>query len=157
MDNTTLCSICCRNCGVRRTETLGDVLAFLRQRGRLRREASPSWDFLVQVWNLEHQGIDCSNCEAPTLALVRYAADDDWEEDTRRVCETCSRPIDVERLEVFPETTVCSKCKSRAESGELAGDAGYCPQCGGHLDVAVSRGRSGAYQERCQACGYRSS
>lgn len=157
MENTTLVSICCRNCGVRRTQTVGDVLALLRQQGRLRRDASPSWEFLVQVWQLEQQGVVCANCEQPAIELLPYAAEGDWGDDTLRVCESCSRPIDEERLEVFPDTTVCSTCKANSEQGEAGGDSDYCPQCGGHMNMVVSRGRSGSYLQRCQACGYRSS
>jgi RNA polymerase-binding transcription factor DksA len=31
------------------------------------------------------------------------------------VCEKCGKPIDPERLEIFPETTLCVDCKRQSE------------------------------------------
>lgn len=31
------------------------------------------------------------------------------------ICESCGRPIDPERLEIFPETTLCIDCKRKSE------------------------------------------
>ena len=157
MDHEALVSVCCRNCENRETQTLGDVVAFLRQQGRLRRDSNPTWEFLVPLWQLETQGLGCSKCGSFKLELSRFSADDDWDEDCIRVCGICSRPIDEEGLEIFPDTDVCSICKAKAERGELGGDSDYCPQCGSRLGVEAVKGRFGGYQQRCNECGYRSS
>lgn len=31
------------------------------------------------------------------------------------ICEDCGRPIDPERLEIFPQTTLCVACKGKRE------------------------------------------
>jgi RNA polymerase-binding transcription factor DksA len=31
------------------------------------------------------------------------------------ICERCGKPIDPERLEIFPETTLCVDCKRESE------------------------------------------
>jgi predicted RNA-binding Zn-ribbon protein involved in translation (DUF1610 family) len=157
MDHDSLVSVCCRNCENRETQTIGEVVAFLRQQGRLRRDSSPTWEFLVPLWQLETQGLGCSQCGSYPLELLRFSADEDWDEDCVRVCEACSRPIDKERLEIFPDTVVCSHCQGKAERGEFGGVFDYCPRCGSHLGVVAASGRSGAYQQRCNECGYRSS
>ena len=32
------------------------------------------------------------------------------------ICELCGKPIEPERLEIFPETTLCIECKRKTES-----------------------------------------
>jgi len=31
------------------------------------------------------------------------------------ICESCGKPIEPERLEIFPETTLCIECKRKTE------------------------------------------
>ncbi|MDK2821460.1 MAG: hypothetical protein PWP31_1425 [Clostridia bacterium] len=39
------------------------------------------------------------------------------ENNTYGICENCNKPIDIQRLEAIPETTLCSKCRDKFEKG----------------------------------------
>ena len=41
---------------------------------------------------------------------IKQAQDGDY-----GICENCGKPIDPERLEIFPETTFCVECKRKQE------------------------------------------
>ncbi len=49
-----------------------------------------------------------------------------------RLCHACNKPIPVERLEIFPDTTLCRNCQESLESGELGSENSIepvCPRC----------------------------
>ena len=55
-----------------------------------------------------------------TLSLERKLEDIDHaikqaQEHGYGICEKCGKPIDPERLEIFPETTLCIDCKRERE------------------------------------------
>ena len=52
------------------------------------------------------------------LAEVEHALAK-FDEGTYGICDNCGKEIPLERLQAFPQATLCIDCKSRAESGRL--------------------------------------
>jgi ssDNA-binding Zn-finger/Zn-ribbon topoisomerase 1 len=73
-----------------------------------------------------------------------------WGEGRR--CQDCGGAIAAERLEVLPETRVCTPCARRSETAvDEAED--YCPKCGGTTTLVPRRGSGLAgYEVRCNSC-----
>ena len=156
VDESALVSLACPACEFRETRTFADVVECLRQNGRLRREAKPIWDFGVPLWNLETAASLCPECGESTLVLEPFVNQGDWDDGVVR-CEACRQVISEERLEIFPETKVCSTCKSASEhSAPEVSDEGFCPNCGNYLETILSSTHLARYRQRCQKCGYRS-
>ena len=156
MDESTLVSLECSACEFVETRTFADVVGCLRQNGRLRREAKPSWDFVVQFWNLDTSASLCPECGDSTLVLQPFINQGDWDDEVVR-CEESRQVISEEHLEIFPETKVCSSCKSAYEDpASQVLDEGFCPSCGNYLETILSSTHLARYRQRCQKCGYRS-
>ena len=102
---------------------------------------------LAEALGAEYVDFDCE--------LLNQMEADDWEDQV--LCAVCRTAIPAERLEVFPNATLCPACQAKDESGELASnDAEYCPRCGGLMKLQ-KRGGPGlaGYQLVCSECGRR--
>ena len=156
MDESTLVSLECSACEFRETRVFADVFKCLRQNSRLRREAKPSWDFVVQLWNLEPSASLCAECGESTLVLQPFINQGGWDDEVVR-CEGCRQVIAQERLEIFPETRVCYKCQSALEQPtSQISDQGFCPSCENYLETILASSHLARYRQRCQKCGFRS-
>jgi DNA-directed RNA polymerase subunit M/transcription elongation factor TFIIS len=141
-------------------ETPQDVLLTrLRGAGLLRRveaEEAKDMNYLLEIAKSAGDRIPCPACG--TAGYVPQSISDDtagWPES--RKCSRCGREISVERLEVFPGTTLCPACQQASEQGASGGEEDYCPRCGTPMKVRQRRGRGvAAYELACPSCGERS-
>jgi DNA-directed RNA polymerase subunit M/transcription elongation factor TFIIS len=129
----------------------------LRGVGLLRRveaEEAKDLDYLLQLAGSVKDKLTCPSCGV--TGYQPQLADDvetDWGE--QRTCAQCKTTISPERLEVFPDTTLCPACQKKAEKGET-GEVEYCSRCGTPMQVRQRRGRGiAAYELACPSCGGR--
>jgi DNA-directed RNA polymerase subunit M/transcription elongation factor TFIIS len=139
-------------------ETPQDAL-YQRLRGvgvlrRVKAEEARELDYLLQIAGSVKEKLNCPSCGAgnyqPQPATAEKA---NWGD--ARQCTGCRAIISPERLEVFPDTTLCPVCQQKAELGD-SGLAEYCPRCGTPMQVRPRRGRGiAAYELACPGCGGR--
>ena len=108
----------CPGCDSIRPMIQEGVLHWLRDHGRLVREEKPSNELLFEMARLQAQSKRCEECDHFGLLVEEpeELRDEDW--GGQRLCESCRVPLDPDRLEVFPDTTVCAKCQSAEERGD---------------------------------------
>jgi RNA polymerase-binding transcription factor DksA len=143
----------CLACGARATLSAIDVLARLRAAGLLKRAKEPDAETVAELLKSTATTWACERCGRTGLA-VEAARDDLANEDwgQAKACERCHAPIPAERLELFPQTTLCVRCQQGAEQGD---DPEYCPRCGSILEIRRLRG-SGLtrYVMECPSCNW---
>ena len=129
----------------------------LRGAGLLRRveaEEVKDVEYLLQLAGSVKEKLTCPSCGASNY-LPQPATDEGADWGDGRKCAGCLVLISPERLEVFPEATLCPACQQKAERGDT-GQAEYCPRCGTPLQVRQRRGRGiAAYELACPSCGGR--
>lgn len=132
----------CSGCGWRTVCGSADIASKLRLVGLLRRDPDPDDDILAALLPEAAGRMTCPGCKRIGLVANEVdptADDDDWQAAV--LCERCRKPIDPERLEVFPDSRRCVPCQSKAESGEPEDDEpDFCPRCGSLVELRVSRG-----------------
>ena len=130
----------------------------LRKAGLLRRveaEEAKDIDFLLELAGGTKDKFICPSCGAAGW-LPELSDDEGASWGDSRKCASCGTVISPERLEVFPDTTLCPPCQQKSEKGNT-GQAEYCPRCGTPMQVRQRRGRGiAAYELACPSCGGRS-
>lgn len=134
-------TLSCIACGWRTVCGPADIVSRLRLVGLLRRDADPDEEILAALLPEAAGRMTCPGCKA--IGLVATEADeedaDDWQAAV--LCESCRKPIDPERLEVFPDSKRCVPCQSRSEAGiPNPEEPKFCPRCGSLVELRVSRG-----------------
>ncbi len=136
-------TLTCRHCGFRTLAGHDDLVARLRLVGQLRRDKEPS-DSIVEALLAEYTPLmTCPGCKG--IGLSAKDADEEDEDDWQAavLCEICRQAIDLERLEVLPDTHRCTDCQHKSETGTLPDDdPEFCPRCGALVELRVSRGSS---------------
>lgn len=129
------------------------MIDWLRRVKMVRRGAEPEPDLLGELFRSAAAKFTCPECGTLGLVVRAVAEENDEEWGMARACEACGRPIARERLEVFPDSTLCVECQSRADRGEMTGAKEYCPRCGNLMVVRQVRG-SGVtrYVTACPKC-----
>lgn len=132
--------LACAACGSRETLDAIRIARRLLQAGRLRSNTESSSDELRELALALACKLSCSNCGRIGLD-GRFLEDktEGWQEARR--CEGCGDPIDAERLEVFPNTTLCTSCQRQDEASGAPSTGEYCPACGSPMVVRPSTGR----------------
>lgn len=135
-------SLSCPSCGWRTVCGSADIASRLRLVGLLRRDKDPDDDILAALFDDAAARMTCPTCKQVGLtAGDADTADDDDDWQTAVLCEACRKPIDPERLEVFPDSKRCVACQARSESGVPEPDEpDFCPRCGSLVELRVSRG-----------------
>jgi hypothetical protein len=134
-------TLTCRGCGWRTVSGADDIATRLRLLGHRRRDASPDEGILAALLDESGGLMTCPACKRIGLAVADATLDadgDDWQAAV--LCEGCRKPIDPERLEVFPNTRRCVPCQARRESGVDEFEPEFCERCGSLLELRVSRG-----------------
>jgi hypothetical protein len=132
--------VVCSHCGWQTVCGRVDAIARLRIVGQLRRDPDPDDDLVAALLVEAAPQMTCPLCKERKLR-ARPAADDGADEwQAAILCEVCREPIDPERVEAIPGTKRCAACQGKAETGQLADEADYCPNCGALVEVRVSRG-----------------
>ncbi len=157
MDDSKIYEIKCFGCSRIDEYDNFSLAARLRKDGKLRREIEPDSEMLLEVAKSSLAKTSCSACGFVGLSIEEVDFDDaGW--GGSKLCEHCKKPIDPDRLEVFPETKACMACQSKLDRGEsLTDDREFCPKCGNVLSMTTSS-RSGIskYVISCSGCNYRS-
>lgn len=135
-------SLSCPGCGWRTVCGEADIAARLRLVGLLRRDKDPDEGILAALFDDAAGRMTCPGCKrVGVVADDADAADDEDDWQAAVLCEACRKPIDPERLEVFPDSKRCVPCQARSESGVPEPDEpDFCPRCGSLVELRVSRG-----------------
>ncbi|MGL4513416.1 MAG: TraR/DksA family transcriptional regulator [Lacipirellulaceae bacterium] len=134
-------TLTCNDCGWRTVCGADDVATRLRLVGHLRRDAAPGEGLLAALLDESAGMMTCPTCKRVGLVVGDASLDveaDDWQAAV--LCDGCRKPIDPERLEVFPGTKRCVACQAKRESGEDDSEPEFCKRCGSLLELRVSRG-----------------
>jgi hypothetical protein len=120
-----------------------DAVARLRLIGLLRRDKDPHDDVVAALLVEAAPRMKCPLCKEKKLAARPSGEEagefaDDWQAAV--LCEVCREPIDPERLEAIPGAKRCAACQGKSETGQLAEEPDYCPNCGALVELRVSRG-----------------
>ena len=139
----------CPSCDSQKVIGPPEMLAQLRALGMLRRDAKPDPSVILELYSNHVQQIRCPECRKNGVLLELFSDEDDW--DDAVYCEVCKEPIPRERLELFPNETVCAPCKSKPIP---ANEDDFCSYCGGILKASASRGAGiSRYRLVCTDCG----
>ncbi len=127
----------CRTCGFSEACGLDGAQRRLLSVGMLRRNREPTPEEVRELLLAVAPRLPCPGCGASGL-LVELDDDVDWPQSA--ACEGCGEAIPPERLEVFPETTLCVACQSKTDQGQRIGEVIYCPKCGSPMIERTSGG-----------------
>ena len=146
--------VSCNACGYRESIPYEAFVDQIRRVGHLRKSAQPSRELVLELARHNPPPFDCPQCgnHAPAKMLDGAEPDEqDWEFSRR--CKSCRAEIDPDRLEIFPDTTLCTACQAKSEAGG-GEDYGFCATCGGRLTMS-RRGGGGlsGYALKCADCG----
>jgi RNA polymerase-binding transcription factor DksA len=130
----------CAACGSREVVDAASVARRLSAAGRLRTNSEATSDELRELGIALAPKLACLKCGQIALA-GRLLEDktDGWLEARR--CDGCGNAIDAERLEVFPDATLCTICQRQDEQGATPSTSEFCPTCGWPMVVRPSTGR----------------
>lgn len=143
----------CKACGNRETIRFSELVEAVRRLGHLRKSADPSPELVLELLGDGLLPIECFSCGASQSQL---ADGDETEWEAERRCQACSKQIDPERLEIFPDSVYCTDCQTKSDQGKLPTDLGYCDRCGGPLESQAAGGSGIArYVLTCRSCGRR--
>jgi predicted RNA-binding Zn-ribbon protein involved in translation (DUF1610 family) len=131
--------LACPRCGFSAICGSATMVDWLRQVKMVRRDVGPEAELVGELFRAAAWKFTCPECGTVGLAVraVPRENDEDW--GMARACEACGRPVARERLEVFPDATMCVDCQARADRGEMSGPAEYCPRCGNVMTLRQSR------------------
>ena len=132
--------LACAACGSTETSDAIGIAQRLLQAGRLRSNTETSYDELRELVLALACKLACSNCGHIGLNGRLFQDETEGWQEARR-CEGCGTPIDAERLEVFPNATLCTSCQRQDEVGRAPSTGEYCPVCGSPMVVRPSTGR----------------
>jgi hypothetical protein len=144
----------CPRCQRRETLTPDQLLTRLRAAGLLRRAIAPEPEEIFELAQASAARLACEACGHVGLAFQETVIEDDGDDwGDPKPCERCGALIPAERLELFPNTTLCVPCQQLSERGADTGPAEYCPRCGNVMQLRKARGSGIArYVMECPAC-----
>ena len=127
------------------------MIGWLRDIGGLRRESHPDPELVEELFERSSDRFTCPECESVGLRAAPSTFDDaEW--SAIPPCEICGVPIPPERLEIFPQTTMCAPCQQKADRGETFEEPNYCPHCGSIMAMSQSRTGIARYEMKCPDC-----
>lgn len=148
-DPDSLLLLSCPSCGWRLICGPGEMTTRLRRVGMLKRATEPDMPLLLELFRTAADRSTCDACQHTGLT-VSPAPADEWGDE--RACESCGKAIPRERLELFPDSTLCVTCQQRADSSP-GGTDDYCPRCGAKMTVRQKKGPGIArYELVCPEC-----
>jgi hypothetical protein len=143
----------CPRCQQREGQRPDQLLERLRAAGVMRRAEKPDEAEIVELFRVQQAKLACAACGHVGLSLEEPKPDEGADWGDPQPCERCGALIPAERLELFPNTTLCVKCQQASERGGDSGPAEYCPHCGSIMQLRKARG-SGItrYALECPSC-----
>jgi RNA polymerase-binding transcription factor DksA len=148
-------SIRCQNCGTRSDLSHADLVDRLHELGFLRREGEPSQELTVELAQsaiADGRWGNCPACGQGHWGATEQEADDAEEWGDARHCQQCGAVIPAERLEVFPNSTLCARCQQQSERGAASDEVEYCPHCGSIMQLKASSSPGATYRMHCPSC-----
>jgi predicted RNA-binding Zn-ribbon protein involved in translation (DUF1610 family) len=118
---------------------------------RLKRTSELSLGMLAELFQASAGSLICPKCGHTGLRLKpRSDLDENW--PGGRPCSVCGKTIPEERLEFYPEASLCAACQGKIDRGETVGDMDYCPRCGSPMQLRPTRsGGITRYEMVCTA------
>lgn len=93
---------------------------------------------LAELFLALAERLPCPECGHVGLLIKRRSdLDGDW--PCARSCTTCGKAIPNERLELYPNATLCAICQGKIDRGEPVGQSEYCPRCGSPMQLRLAR------------------
>jgi RNA polymerase-binding transcription factor DksA len=132
--------LACAACNSCEVLNAAEVARRLLSAGRLRSHSEATPDELRELVLALACKLACGACGR--IGLAARAVEDEtegWLEPTR--CEGCGKLIDADRLEIFPDATLCTSCQRLDEQGAAPATGEFCPTCGWPMVVRPSAGR----------------
>jgi DNA-directed RNA polymerase subunit M/transcription elongation factor TFIIS len=131
------------------------LLARLQQSGLLKRasrEERKDLAYLVALAQTVADQWPCPACDGIGLT-VDDAAGGGVDFAGGQPCAACGKMIPAERMELFPNTTLCTACQSIVDAGGTPDTQEYCPRCGSLMQIRAAGGSGVArYALVCPEC-----
>lgn len=147
----------CDNCSEVSICGPAEVVSRLRSAGMFRREKEPDQILIAELLRHAADRLICAQCGHKGLSVAPLEdelSDEAW--GAVRSCGSCGKPIPSERVELFPNVTLCVECQRVEEAGGGAGEEEYCLKCGAVMTLRRRSGRGiTGYEMRCPECGAR--
>ena len=151
----SLISFHCPAC--RHTESSDSERLILRLQGagllkRASRDERKDLDYLLALARTVVDKWPCPACGAGGLTVEEIDGPaDDFE--VGQPCAACGQMIPAERMELFPDTTLCTACQSIVDRGGTPDTQEYCPRCGSLMQIRAGRSSGVArYALVCTQC-----
>ncbi|REK19294.1 MAG: hypothetical protein DWQ37_01495 [Planctomycetota bacterium] len=129
-----------------------DMLRWLKRAGMVRRDTAPEPELLPELFRAAAGKFACPECRREGLNVGEAEENDDEAWGMARKCSECGQPIARERLEVFPDTTVCVACQGKLDRGESTDAPEYCSRCGNVMTLKQSGRGVTRYAMVCPSC-----
>ena len=145
----------CAKCGHTEFFDVPRMLRSLQSAGKLKRSKDPPQAMVVELFHATIGEIRCTDCGGFAYEASPVAT---WDDDAHSIkrCETCGAAIDPDRLEIFPETTLCTACQRKQEANPSGSEEPeFCPRCGAIMKLRGSSRGVAKYILSCPDCGYR--
>jgi predicted RNA-binding Zn-ribbon protein involved in translation (DUF1610 family) len=128
----------------------------LQKHRLLRPQADVDTAIVTELFRVSAEKFVCPQCGRMGLLARKCEPLDEEEWGMARRCGECGKEIPPERLEIFPDATLCAECQGKDERGELGQAEEYCPRCGEAMVLRQSQGGGiTRWLMRCPSCGTR--
>ncbi|HZL88078.1 MAG TPA: TraR/DksA C4-type zinc finger protein [Pirellulaceae bacterium] len=131
------------------------LIARLQSAGLLKRASKEELQDFAYLLALANTATNRWNCPGCGAAGYSVAAADDFADEfaAAKECSACGQRIPPERLELFPDATLCVDCQSAIDRGSAPDTQEFCPRCGSRMQVRAARGAGVArYALVCPQC-----
>lgn len=130
------------------------LIARLQSAGLLKRatrEERSDLDYLLALAETACQRWHCPDCGASGFTVAEKDTSDDF--GGGKPCAACGKLIPAERIEVFPETSLCTSCQSTVDRGGIPDTEEYCSRCGTRMQIRAAGGSGvSRYALVCPQC-----
>ncbi len=128
----------CPDCSFAAECDASEMLRWLQNAGMLRRAKDPDASLIEELFLQTADRFRCPACGR--MGLIVEEVKDDWNDEAwgmARTCVRCRKPISRERLEIFPNATLCAACQNASEADEDETPE-YCPRCGSIMTLRTT-------------------
>jgi Zn finger protein HypA/HybF involved in hydrogenase expression len=148
--NRQYVDVACNSCDWQRSCPDAQMVEMLRAIRKVGVSKAPGSSILIEIFKNSLAEMLCPACGGQGLhvAVVAENDDEDWPEG--KTCDGCGRPIEQERMEAVPDSTLCVACQKATEQGDTTVEQEYCEKCGSPVQLVLSGGRGiSRYVLRC--------
>jgi len=141
----------CRHCNHQELLEPPEIVTRLVQARLVKRTADIDWPIAAELFRNLAADFPCEDCGRSGLEFGEAEIDDE-EWGMARKCQRCQKVIPAERIEAFPDTTMCVACQQADDSGQGDDEREFCPKCGSVMTVRQTTRRGLAqYAMQCTA------